>query len=268
MQTPFSMKPLFAAALIAAPAAAFACATYNANQVSQAIKNSPYASDSLKNSSCTWGGASMAESGGNTCSSNGNNFGVLQLTSKNLPAGMTSSQYLSLPLQQQVDIWIQRAGPSSQGNAFNTVNGDVGTSINGYPITSGTAAACAQFGALICSKDLASLKVTGQCPSQGNGGVRATNATLANGTANLDGNWQSICSWGKVIQAKIDASGCTNGNQTPPSTPINCPAPTDASGGMIASNPASGGAGSTPLPSTGAAPTLASTDIIVSPTQI
>ena len=156
--------------------------------------------------------------GGNTCSSNGNNFGVLQLTSKNLPTGMSSSQYMALPLQQQVDIWIQQAGPSSQGKAFNTVNGDVGSSVNGYPITSGTAAACAQFGALICSKDLASLNATGQCPSQGNGGVRATNATLANGTANLDGNGQSICSWGQVIQKKIDASGCSNGNQASPNS--------------------------------------------------
>ena len=87
MQNPFRMKALFAAALIAVPVVAFACATYNANQVSQAIQNSPYASSALTNSSCTWGGASMAESGGNTCSSNGNNFGVLQLTSKNLPPG-------------------------------------------------------------------------------------------------------------------------------------------------------------------------------------
>ena len=141
---------------------------------------------------------------------------------------------MALPLQQQVDIWIQQAGPTSQGRAFNTVNGDVGTSINGYPITPGTAAACAQFGALICSKDLASLNATGQCPSQGNGGVRATNATLANGTANLDGNWQSICSWGQVIQKKIDASGCSNGNQASPTQPINCPSPTPATGGLMA----------------------------------
>lgn len=271
MQNHFSRKTLFAVALVAAPAAAFACATYNANQVSQAIQNSPYASSALTNSSCTWGGASMAESGGNTCSSNGNNFGVLQLTSKNLPPGMTSSQYMNLPLQQQVDIWIQRAGPTSQGSAFNTVNGDVGSSVNAYPITSGTAAACAQFGALICSKDLASLNATGQCPSQGNGGVRATNASLANGTANLDGNWQSICSWGQVIQKKIDASGCTNGNQTNPTQPVNCPSPTDASGGLMAGAPTSGtsaASATSPLPSTASQPAVASTDVVVSGAQI
>ncbi len=207
--------------IIAAPTIALACATYNAAQVSQAIQSSPYASDALKNSSCTWGGAAQAESGGNTCSSNNNNFGVLQLTSDNLPDGVTSDQYLHMSLQQQVDIWIQQAGPTTQGRAFNTLNGEVGQSINGYTITQGTIAACAQFGGLICSKDLAALNASGQCPSQGNGGVRATGATLRNGTANLDGNWQSICSWGQVIQKKIDASGCSNGNPTSPTQPIN-----------------------------------------------
>ena len=271
MQNPYRLRALFAAALTAVPVVALACVTYNANQVSQAIQNSPYASSALQSSSCTWGGASMAESGGNTCSSNGNNFGVLQLTSKNLPPGMTSSQYMALPLQQQVDIWIQQAGPSSQGKAFNTVNGDVGSSVNGYPITSGTAAACAQFGALICSKDLASLNATGQCPSQGNGGVRATNATLANGTANLDGNSQSICSWGQVIQKKIDASGCSNGNQASPTQPINCPSPTPATGGLMAGAPTSGtpaASAASPLPSTASQPAVASTDVVVSGAQI
>jgi hypothetical protein len=184
---------------------------------------------------------------------------------------MTSSQYMALPLQQQVDIWIQQAGPSSQGKAFNTVNGDVGSSINGYPITSGTAAACAQFGALICSKDLASLNATGQCPSQGNGGVRATNATLANGTASLDGNSQSICSWGQVIQKKIDASGCSNGNQASSTQPINCPSPAPATGGLMAGAPTSGtpaATGASPLPSTASQPAVASTDVVVSGAQI
>ncbi len=271
MRKSFSGNAFLAAALVAAPVAAFACATYNANQVSQAIQDSPYASSAMKNSSCTWGGASMAESGGNTCSSNGNNFGVLQLTSKNLPPGMTSSQYMSLPLQQQVDIWAQRAGPSSQGSAFNTLNADAGSSINGYPISQGTAAACAQFGALNCSKDLASLNATGPCPTQGNGGVRATNATLANGTANLDGNGQSICSWGQAIQQKINASGCTNGNQTNPTQPINCPFPTNASGGLMAGVPTSGASAASvasPLPSAANQPAVASTDVVVSGAQI
>ncbi len=44
--------------------------------------------------------------------------------------------------------------------------------------------------------------------------MRATNATLANGSANLDGNNQSICSWGGAIQNKINqaAATCKRGN--------------------------------------------------------
>ena len=158
-----------------------------------------------------------------------------------------------MSLQQQVDIWIQQAGPTTQGRAFNTLNGEVGQSVNGYPVTQGTVAACAQFGGLICSKDLASLNASGQCPSQGNGGVRATGATLRNGTANLDGNSQSICSWGQVIQKKIDASGCSNGNQASPTQPINCPSPTPATGGLMA-GAASSGASAHPPPRRSQAP--------------
>lgn len=199
----------------------FACATYNAAQVSQAIQNSPYANAATKASSCTWGGAAAAESGGNTCASNGNNFGVLQLTRNNLPPGVTPSQYLNEPLQQQVNTWLQQAGPTGQGSSFNTINNaaSTGGSLGGMQMTPGIAAACVQFGSGICSRDLASIQSTGQCPSAGNGGVRATNATLSNGTANLDGNNQSICSWGNVINQKIAASGCTNsGSGCNPST--------------------------------------------------
>ena len=65
MRHPVSARSACIAGLIiAAPPIALACATYNAAQVSQAIQNSPYASDALKSSSCTWGGASQAEVGG------------------------------------------------------------------------------------------------------------------------------------------------------------------------------------------------------------
>jgi len=199
----------------------YGCATYNAAQISQAIQNSPYANAATKASSCTWGGAAVAESGGNTCASNGNNFGVLQLTSSNLPANVSSGQYLNEPLQQQVNTWLQNAGPSGQGSSFGTISNaaNSGSSIGGMQMTQGMAAACVQFGGGICSRDLAAIQSTGQCPSAGNGGVRATNATLRNGTANLDGNNQSICSWGNVINQKIAASGCTNsGSGCNPST--------------------------------------------------
>ena len=200
-----------AAALVAAPV--FACSTYNVAQISQAIQNSPNANSATKESSCTWGGAAKAESGGNTCASNGKNFGVLQLAKGNLPKGVSETQYLHSTLQQQVNIWLEQAGPGSQGSSFNTISNTAnnGGSIGGMKMTQGMAAACSQFGGLICSKDLALIRSTGQCPTIGHGGVRATNATLYNGTANLDGNKKSICSWGANINQKIIASGCKSG---------------------------------------------------------
>lgn len=186
---------------------------YSASDVAAAIRNCDSASDTLKSNACNFGGAAMAESGGNTCESNGNNFGVLQLTRGNLPQGMTSDEYLRLPMQQQVCTWAQQVGNSNTRGGYATLanNRDVG----GTPVTSGMLMACFQFGQLICKNDIAFLQSHGgACPTAGNGGVRATNPTLANGSANLDGNNHSICSWGGAIQNKINqaAASCKPGN--------------------------------------------------------
>lgn len=207
---------------------------YSASQVSQAIQNSPYANSTLKSSSCNFGGASIAESGGNTCASNGNNFGVLQLTNSNLPAGMSSNQYLNLPLQQQVDIWAKQVGNSNTSGAYQTLANN--NSIGGATVTPGMMSACFQFGPGICKNDVAFMQANGgACPAAGNGGVRATGRTLSNGTANLDGNNQSICSWGQSIQNKINqaAATCANGGGT------NCPAGSTTPGGAISPSPSS-----------------------------
>ena len=200
------------ALLIAICSPSSACQTYTAAQVAAAIQNSPNASSALKASACTFGGASSAESGGNTCASNGANFGVLQLSTANVTsAGYPNTQdYLNATLQQQVDAWVQTAGGANQGAAYNTINSSIGQSINGVSMTQGMAAACVQFGGGICQRDLAAIQAGGACPTDANGGIRATKATLANGTANLDGNGQSICSWGQVIQQRIASSGCAN----------------------------------------------------------
>ena len=53
---------------------AMGCASYNAAQISQAIQNSPNANSTLKNASCQFGGAGVAESNGNSCSSQRQQF--------------------------------------------------------------------------------------------------------------------------------------------------------------------------------------------------
>ena len=97
-------------------------------------------------------------------------------------------------------------------------------------------AACFQFGPLICKNDLAFMQANGgACPTAGKAGVRATGQTLSSGSANLDGNNQSICSWGQSIQNKINQAAATcngsNGSGT------NCPGGVSAPGGVIPPSP-------------------------------
>jgi len=102
-------------------------------------------------------------------------------------------------------------------------------------------AACFQFGPLICKNDLAFMQANGgACPSIGNGGVRATGQTLANGGANLDGNNQSICSWGQSIQNKINQAAATcNASNGSGGGGTNCPGGGTTPGGVIPPSPGS-----------------------------
>lgn len=218
-----------------------ACQRYSLTQIADAVRKSPNSSETMKNNACMWGGAAMAESGGNGCADNGNNYGVLQLTRSNLPSGVTPEAYKNMTLQQQVDIWSQYGGPEKQGSGYNYLTKNMGGSINGVPITQGMLAACSQFGGLICAKNVAYLQQNGRCQSPGDGGVRATNATLRNRTANMDGNNQSICTWGKAIQQKIAASGCSSSNLVcGPSQP---PGPNLPKGDYPTNPPVAGAAG-------------------------
>ena len=194
------------------------CQTLTATQISQDIQNSPTANQTLRSASCVFGGAGVAESGGNSCSSNGNNFGILQLTRSNLPPGMTPEQYLALSPQQQIDIWAQQVGNSNTTGGYQTLANN--SSIGGATVTPGMMAACFQFGPTICRNDINFMQANaGACPTTANGGVTATRNTLNNGTANLDGNNQSICSWGGSIQQKIDNAAATCTNACPVDTP-------------------------------------------------
>jgi hypothetical protein len=206
-----------------------------ASDVADMIDKSPNANDALKGASCDFGGAAMAESGGNSCASNGNNFGVLQLTKDNLPAGMTPEEYLALSSQEQVDIWAQQVGVSNASGGYGTLSdtlNNAGT-IGGATPTAGMLAGCFQFGPLICQNDIDYMNANGgQCPSESSEGVKATkgkNGTLADGTANLDGNGHSICSWGKNIQLAI--------NDNAKNCKANCPGTPGLGGGDLTPSP-------------------------------
>jgi hypothetical protein len=221
MRAGLFIASLFAIVTLVQKAEAQSCAatSYSSTQIAQAVAASPNANQALKSTSCTWGGAGKSESGGNLCSSNAGNSGVLQLSNANLAAynGMSPTQYMALPLQNQVDIWAGAVGnsnTSSTGYQTLAAQNATGGSLGATPVSSGQMAACFQFGAVICNNDVRALQSGQTCG--GANPVIATGGqggTLRNGTATEDGNGQSICSWGRNIQANINAAAatCKNG---------------------------------------------------------
>ena len=189
-------------------AAAHACAptSYSAQDIAAAVAASPSATATLRDAAAVWGAAGKSESGGNLCASNGDNFGVLQISRGNLPRRVTPRAYLAASLQRQVDIWAARVGnvnAQSEGYLLLAAAQAAGGSIGSVPITPGILAACVQFGPTICYNDVAALRNGQPC-----GGARPVNinAVLRNpASATLDGNGQTICSWGGVaIEAALE----------------------------------------------------------------
>jgi hypothetical protein len=179
---------------------------YSASEISAAVAASSQANALLKGSSYLWGATAAAESQGNLCASNGYNFGVLQLSRGNLPRRTTPWAYMAQSLQRQVDIWVAQVGnDSSSWPAFQLLAEAqaAGRPIGAVLVTAGTMAACVQFGPTICDNDVTALRKGEPC-----GGARPVNinSVLRNpSTATMDGNGQTICSWGGGIQAAIDA---------------------------------------------------------------
>ena len=130
--------------------------------------------------------------------------------------GVTSDAYLALPMDKQVDVWALQVGKSNAADGYQTLARDKaqGQTVGGTAVTSGMLKACFQFGPGICYNDVEFMIANaGQCPTRDNGGVNINNLHgAARRDANLDGNWQSICSWGGAIQAKINQFAATCGN--------------------------------------------------------
>jgi hypothetical protein len=196
----------------------FACnyPNYSVVEVAAAIKISSTATQILRDAACDFGAAAQAESGGSTCAYNSKNFGILQLDIDNFPYGLTSDDYLNLPLQEQVDVWASQVGSSNAGRTYQMLalfkaNGQT---VGGTAVTSGMLAACFQFGPSICKNDVAFMQSRGgQCPTPSNGGVNINDLPRKRQSeASLDGHGFSICSWGGPIQAKIDRFAATCGN--------------------------------------------------------
>jgi len=212
---------LAVAAIVATPAFAVlqpGCANvhYSEVEVAAAITHSTTAGLTLRAAACDFGAAAQVESGGNTCDTNGSNFGILQLNFENLPYGMTAEQYLDLSLQEQVDVWALQVGNANSHGGYEILVAAraSGGNVGGAVVTSGMLAACFQFGPGICNNDVKFMEAHGgQCPARDNGGININTLPRHRWReANLDGNSQRICSWGAVIQHNITqlAGTCAN----------------------------------------------------------
>jgi hypothetical protein len=156
------------------------------------------------------------------------------------------------PLSKQLEVWGRYL--QNRDRTTSWLDPYMGQTIGGVKIDAAFRASCIQLGS-------------------GNGGI-CKNFVLNGGVCNSstrDNNGAGTCmrDYAKTVQAKAnkDAALASNCGQTQNGS-NDCPAPTDASGGMLASSPSPGANGSLPSPSTSAPPAVASTDVVVSSTQI
>ena len=172
---------------------------------------------------------------------------------------MTRDQYLHADLQTQINIWADQANMNATSSGYKKLNAAYQScqTIDGHPVTAGMLAACEQFGAAVCNHNELSLELTGGCGS------------YTDGNGHTGG--QTICSWGATADRQAASQNCSLANQ--PGQPScqqgqgGCPSPTNASNGVMATSEGSGSAAA-PLPSAAIPPAVASTDVVVSASQI
>lgn len=78
-------------------------------------------------------------------------------------------------------------------------------------VMDGVLAACSQFGPVICNNNITSIEDGRALPIRGGAGaIPCKEATCGHGTANQDGNGETIISWGLAIQKEIYMSRCVD----------------------------------------------------------
>ncbi len=175
----------------------------------------------------------------------------------------SAQSFLNSP-SSQVSGWTQyeqNEWAKAQNSGLTSLVGQqVCTGGSCFTVTNSSILMACQFGCGSKGK-LANFEANGnQCiqgnnPNKPNGGSSPTN----------DGNGVCAATYLKKGTG-YNVSCFTNGTPDKQGN-INCPSPTNASGGLTVSNSTSGG-GASPLPSTASQPSVASTDVVVSGAQI
>jgi hypothetical protein len=172
------------------PAMAMA-AIVTAQQVADAVRNSPAASTFLRTHSETIGVLAIkVESGGDTTAYNGTCcYGVLQLNTTNIiAAGYTVAQYRNAGLQEQVDAWSRIQSRALDDPVIRRLQAM--TSFDGQPVDAPLLLACVQLG-------------------QGNCRTMVESGTCA---GFRDRNGKTICEMAATMRAAV-------GGGTPPGSP-------------------------------------------------
>lgn len=127
-----------------------------AAQIEEAVKNSPYANDMIRQNAAAIAAlsANMEVRNGETTTFNGSCcYGILQMTGTNIAAlGMTKDQYRNASLQTQIDGWIRIQKPSFGAWAPQKLQqmANQGLTFDGRPITQSLILACVQLGVGHC----------------------------------------------------------------------------------------------------------------------
>lgn len=203
--------------LIIAPSIAIA-AIVTADQVANAVRNSPNASPWLKANADAVGALAInVESGGNTQVYNGSCcYGVLQMNTTNIRTytGMTPTQFRNADLQTQVNAWSKVMSSALNDSAPRKLAAM--QTFDGRPVTANLVLACVQLGQGNCQKMLSSGSCNGFA-DKNKTTICAMADRIANGTAagtgsaaGLDPNEPRISGAGmldKVLMAYSHATG-------------------------------------------------------------
>jgi len=190
------------------------CPQHSLFEIAAAIKSSKGAPDPVKTRSCMWGAAARKESaGGRLCAHNNNNFGVLQLSRQNIAnLRLTPAQYMAESLQNQIDDWVAAgAAQNNQSPGYKRIDSNINSTLRFGHVMDGVLAACSQFGWAICNNDIDLIESGKPLPLRGgSGAIPCKDSSCGHGSANQDGNGQTIVSWGLAIEQEIHESQCVD----------------------------------------------------------
>lgn len=205
-------NPLTAFLWLVFPVVAIASVFVTAEQVAQAIRNSPNASSWLKANAEAVGRLAMFESSGqldvynDSCCS-----GILQMNKTNIQeyAKVSPEVFRTWDLQKQVDAWSKLTTDALQARAPSTLAG-MGT-FDGREVNGDLVLACVQLGIGNCQKMINS----GSC----NGFADINGTTICRMADRIQGNADSPGQTGGGTTVGVGGAGSAGGSYKPPADP-------------------------------------------------